>query len=191
MKLIVGLGNPGAEYSKTRHNIGFWVVDALVKELGLELTQKKFYGTWAQSSRAGNKLGFLEPQTYMNLSGKSVSAALKFWKIGAPELLVIHDELDLALGTLKFVNGRGSGGHNGVSSIMESLGGSKEFWRLRVGIGRPSTHVDPADHVLQPFNKEEMPQVHSSVERAVQAVWAFCDEGPAVAMQRFHGKEAL
>ena len=165
MKLIVGLGNPGAEYAGTRHNIGFEVVDKLVagKVASPEINKK----INALVYKIGRTL-LIKPQTFMNLSGSSVKAALDFYKIELAELLVIHDEVDLEFGEIKHQFDRGSAGHNGVESIVVALG-SKEFHRLRIGVGRPENpSIETADFVLQKFPKTDEEIVKRLVSRAAE-----------------------
>ncbi len=165
MKLIVGLGNPGIEYVGTRHNIGFEVIDRIVsgKTTSPEISKKL--------NAIVYKLGdliILKPQTFMNLSGRSVKAAVDFYKIDFHNLLVIHDEVDLEFGEIKHQYDRGSAGHNGVESIIESLG-SKEFHRLRIGVGRPENpSIETADFVLQKIPKGDQSIVSKLVDRAAE-----------------------
>lgn len=186
--LCVGLGNPGPQYARTRHNIGFWVIDAAAACCGIQqLTRKQFYGTWAQAERPNGTIGLLQPQTYMNRSGEAVAAALHFWKLGSDRLIVIHDDLDLELAQLKLAFRRGAGGHRGVESIIATLG-TADFWRLRVGIGRPPVGRDPADYVLTAFAADQRVAVDEAVERATSALWTWLDEGPDAVMQKYHGR---
>lgn len=158
--LIVGLGNPGAEYEDTRHNVGFLVVDALCNYFESSHNYKdKWSGLYTASSFSDVKIHFLKPLTYMNRSGQSVSQPYSFFKIAPENLIVIHDDLDMAPGRVKLVKGGGNGGHNGIKSIVASIG-TKEFYRLKVGIGRPGqngVHKDfPVEkYVLSNFSREE------------------------------------
>lgn len=174
-KLIVGLGNPGAEYANTRHNLGFDVVDTLVsgKTTSPEISKKL--------NAIVYKLGevvLLKPQTFMNLSGKSVKAALDFYKIDLANLLVIHDDVDLEFGEIKHQFDRSSAGHNGVESVIDSLG-TKEFHRLRLGVGRPdNSKIETADFVLQRFPKEDGEVVKRLVERAAETALNWTEHSP-------------
>lgn len=154
MKLIVGLGNPGAEYADTRHNVGFMVADGVQAAFGLPSFAKKCKGLVSKGRVAGEDVVVLKPQTYMNLSGESVQAAVAFYKLKAADVLVIHDELDIAVGLLKFKVGGGDAGHNGLKSISQMLG-TPDYARLRFGIGRPVHKAQVADYVLEDFGAEE------------------------------------
>ena len=163
MKLFVGLGNPGSQYEKTRHNIGFRVIDRLVDDLGArDISKSSFQGNLY---RVGNLL-FLKPATYMNLSGKSVQAVKQFFKVETEEIVVIHDDIDLPFGALRFKQGGGHGGHNGLKSIDALIG--KEYVRVRIGVGKPEHKSQVADYVLHDFNVEE--------ERYVEPLAAYAAE---------------
>src|SRR5690625_476168 len=140
MKCIVGLGNPGKKYEKTRHNIGFMVVDELLSRYGWKLTQKKFRGKFTLEHLNGEKLILLQPQTFMNLSGQSVQEVLDFYQIEIENLLVIYDDLDLPVGKIRLRESGGHGGHNGVRSLIDHLQ-TKKFKRIRLGIGRPTNEM--------------------------------------------------
>jgi len=156
MYLIVGLGNPGVQYRFHRHNIGFLVVDILHQMYGTSDFQKnKWQGLMAEGSIDGHKVLFLKPQTYMNLSGPAVSNLVNFYKIPLTNILVIHDDLDLEPSTIRLKKGGGNAGHNGLKSLDASL--SKEYWRLRIGIGRPSDKDRVSDYVLSNLPHEEIP----------------------------------
>lgn len=186
-RLIVGLGNPGAEYEATRHNVGFWFVDQLADQLKVTLApQSKFFG---KAGRVG-ELWLLQPTTYMNRSGQSVAALANFYKISPAEILVVHDELDLPPGGIRLKQGGGNGGHNGLKDIQAKLG-TPDFWRLRLGIGHPRTlglAQQVADFVLHPPRKEEMPDIEQSLHRSLLA-WPRLAAGDyASAQQQLHGK---
>jgi len=154
MKLLVGLGNPGAEYAATRHNIGFMALDRLHDVLNAGSFEKKFNGLCASANHDGERLLLLKPQTFMNLSGQSVQAAAAFHKIAPSEILVFHDELELGAGRLRVKQGGGSAGHNGLKSIDSHLGA--DYWRVRLGIGRPPANRESVhDYVLHPFAKDD------------------------------------
>lgn len=159
MKLVVGLGNPGAQYALTRHNLGFMVVDALHAAHGLSGWQSKFSGLTATAEVNGQRLLLLKPQTYMNLSGPSVQAAVAFHKLKLENVWVVHDELDIPFGQYKTKQGGGDAGHNGLKSITGVLG--PNYHRLRCGIGRPERKEMVESYVLQPFGAQEgeLPQV--------------------------------
>lgn len=156
MKLLVGLGNPGADYAQTRHNIGFMALDALAAGLQATAWQKKFQGLLATAVWQGEKLLLLKPQTYMNLSGQSVLPALQFYKIAPADLIVFHDELELPPGKVRVKQGGGAAGHNGLKSLDGMLG--PEYWRVRLGIGRPPANRESVhDYVLHNFASDDQP----------------------------------
>ena len=153
-KLLAGLGNPGPKYVWTRHNAGFMVLDRLAHHAGVTISKNAFSGMYADTTCWGERIHLLKPQTFMNLSGRSVLSALHYHKLTIEDLIVIHDDLDIPFGQIKLKKGGGHGGHNGLRSLMQELG-SGEFSRIRVGIDR-SGHGDTADYVLSPFSKPEM-----------------------------------
>lgn len=153
MRLVVGLGNPGSGYAKNRHNVGFMAVDDIVRRHGFGPWRAKFQGQISEGSIGGDKVLVLKPETYMNLSGQSVSAALRFHKLTLDDVIVLHDELDLAPGRIRVKKGGGAGGHNGLKSIDAHLG--KDYWRLRIGIGHPGDRERVTGHVLSDFAKAE------------------------------------
>lgn len=163
MFLLVGLGNPGPEYALTRHNIGFMAIDAL--EAAGSFTSK-FHGLSASSSIDGQKVVLLKPQTFMNLSGKSVQAAMAFYKIPPEKVIVFHDELDLPLGKIRIKQGGGANGHNGLKDIDQMVG--PNYWRIRLGIGHPGMKEQVHGHVLSRFNDNEM----TEVEKVLKALSA-------------------
>src|SRR5688572_25655898 len=134
MKLVAGLGNPGAKYANNRHNLGFMVVDELARKLSADPFREKWNGVFTRARRSGDEVVLLKPQTFMNLSGESIQKALAFFKLGASDLVVIHDELDLSFGTVKVKVGGGAAGHNGLKSIVQHCGGP-DFVRVRIGVG--------------------------------------------------------
>jgi len=189
-KLICGLGNPGREYERHRHNIGFQVMDALCRRHEVKLDQRKFEARMGQGQIGDERVLFVEPQTFMNASGSSVAAALRFYKIAPEQLLVIHDELDLPFGRLQLKRGGGAGGHNGLRSLIDSLG-TDDFARLRFGIGKPEgpdAKERVVGFVLSGFSPEERPALGELIERAADAAEIWCREGLASAMNRFNRK---
>ena len=167
IKLLVGLGNPGPEYAQTRHNAGFWWVDAAARQLGARLvSDRAYYGLVARVNRASGPLWLLEPQTYMNLSGKAVATLARFFKITPQEILVVHDELDLLPGQLKLKQGGGHAGHNGLRDIHAQLG-SPDYWRLRLGIGHPGVKAEVASYVLGKPPAAEREAIEAAVERSL------------------------
>ncbi len=184
--LIVGLGNPGSEYASHRHNIGFRVVQALAEAHGLTFARRKSAKARVAEGRVGCRQVLLaKPQTFMNLSGKTVGRLSRAHEIPSERILVIFDDLDLPLGRLRLRPEGGSGGHRGMRSIIETLG-TQAFPRLRVGIDRPPGSMDPADYVLEPFGEEEAALAGEAVERAVAAVECWLSEGIVAAMDRFN-----
>jgi PTH1 family peptidyl-tRNA hydrolase len=170
IRLVVGLGNPGREYEATRHNAGFWYVDALASRLGASFTgEAKFHGRVAHVV-GGARL--LKPGTFMNLSGRAVQAMAQFFDVAAAEILVVHDELDLKPGGVKLKFGGGHAGHNGLRDIALKLG-TADFWRLRLGIGHPRESLIPqqqvVDYVLQPPRKDELAAIERAIEQALDA----------------------
>ena len=170
IKLFVGLGNPGAQYEATRHNAGFWWLNALARELKTKLVMDKTYhGLVARTSVHGQTVWLLEPQTFMNLSGQSVAALARFFKIEPHEILVAHDELDLAPGAAKLKLGGSHAGHNGLRDIHAQLG-TDDYWRLRLGIGHPGVKSEVIDWVLKRPSLDEHIAIDQSIDRALKAL---------------------
>jgi len=173
-KLIVGLGNPGAEYSETRHNAGFWFCEALARQLGASFAREaRFHGLVAQARDAGVSL--LEPLTFMNRSGQAVGALARFYRIPPAEILVVHDELDIPPGQLRLKFGGGAGGHNGLKDITAHCG-TQDYWRLRIGIGHPGDRNEVISFVLKPPRREELEAIDEAIDRAL-AVWPWIARG--------------
>lgn len=185
--LIVGLGNPGRQYEKTRHNTGFRAMDCLGSKLGVRLDRAKFSGLIGQGVYQGQKLALLKPQTYMNLSGQAVREAARFYKLPPERIIVLFDDISLAPGRLR-VRGNGSaGGHNGIKSIIAELG-SQEFPRVKIGVGaKPHPDYDLADWVLSSFSASEEKLLGPALERAAEAALCLCEHGAAEAANRFNG----
>jgi PTH1 family peptidyl-tRNA hydrolase len=183
LKLVVGLGNPGPEYARTRHNVGFLVADRLAHGLGAEFTVRKFASELAEARSGHEKVWIMKPQTYMNRSGEAVGPALRFWKLGLDDLLVVHDEIELEPFRIQLKVGGGDSGHNGVRSVNAHVG-TREYPRVRVGVGRPPAAVDPADWVLGNFKKAEDAEVSESVERAAEAARLCVELGASKAMNQ-------
>ena len=170
IKLFVGLGNPGPDYQYTRHNAGFWWLDALARELKVHLTlDKSYYGLVARTTVQGNTIWLLAPQTFMNLSGKSVGALARFFKIAPAEILVAHDELDVAPGQVKLKFGGSHAGHNGLRDIHAQLG-SGDYWRLRLGIGHPGNKAEVANWVLKNPILDDRIAIDQCIDRSIKAV---------------------
>jgi PTH1 family peptidyl-tRNA hydrolase len=185
MWLVVGLGNPGNEYARTRHNVGFLVVDALAGRASAGPPKAKFGAEIREGVLQGERVIFCKPMEFMNLSGGAVGRAAGFWKIPVDNLLVIHDELDLPFARLRIARGGGPGGHNGLKSLIATLGG--DFPRLRVGIGRPPAGADSAGYVLGGWNREQQSELPILIEEAADAVEAILHQGLIPAMNRFNG----
>ncbi len=188
-KLIVGLGNPGSKYQWTRHNAGFMVLDRFCEEAGITVARKTFSALFGEGSFQGERLLLLKPQTFMNLSGRSVNPALHFHKLSLQELVVIHDDLDIPFGRIKLKEGGGHAGHNGLRSLMQELG-SGQFLRMRIGIGRP-LHEDAADYVLNNFTKDEVASLPRVLDGAVELLKLVIAEGVPKAMSLFNSRELL
>ncbi len=189
MKIICGLGNPGREYERHRHNIGFQVLEVLATRWKAPITGRKFDADVSTASFAAQKVLLLKPQTFMNVSGQSLAAAAGFYKVPVEDVLVVHDELDLAFGRLQLKPGGGSGGHNGLKSIAESWG-EQDYARLRFGIGRP---VGPGPegvvgHVLSNFMSEEQTQLGAVIARALEGCELWARDGMQKAMNAFNRK---
>lgn len=188
IRLVAGLGNPGREYARTRHNAGFWFVDVLAQKLGASFAMEaKFSG---EVAKAGD-VRLVKPATYMNLSGRSVAALSRFFSIAPDEILVVHDELDLRPGEAKMKLGGGVAGHNGLKDIRAQLG-TADFWRLRLGIGHPRdselTEQQVVDYVLKPPRAEELTAIESAIDKALDA-WPDVANGDMErAMMKLHTK---
>lgn len=190
-KLVVGLGNPGREYDGTRHNIGFAVLDRLAEKLDCSFRKKWRFSAQVAEAVAGadGKVTLAKPGTYMNRSGSAVNALLSWLKIGPPQLLVVVDDADLPLGQIRLRASGGSGGHNGLRSIIETLGGNEEFARVRVGIGRTAPQgTDITGHVLGKFAGPERDAAEQAVATAVEAIECCLRDGLTDAMNRFNRK---
>lgn len=170
IKLIVGLGNPGKDYQLHRHNVGFWFCDALANLFtGSFKKDSKFFGETAQVSIAGTNVRLLKPGTYMNRSGQSIQSIAKFYQINVDEILVVHDELDINPGIAKIKNSGGHGGHNGLRDTIKALD-SKDFYRLRIGIGHPGDKSQVSDFVLHAPNKTEFEQIQNALISSLQVI---------------------
>jgi PTH1 family peptidyl-tRNA hydrolase len=169
IKLFVGLGNPGPDYEQTRHNAGFWWIDALARELKVTLVpEKSYYGLVARTQVQGRSIWLLEPQTFMNASGKSVAALARFFKIAPEEVLVAHDELDIVPGQAKLKLGGSHAGHNGLRDIHAQLGTS-DYWRLRLGVGHPGAKDQVVGWVLKKPLREHQEAIEETIQRSVRA----------------------
>ncbi len=190
LKLIVGLGNPGPKYQANRHNIGFQCVDLFARQHNLELSKLQMQAHtgegWVEQGGQRQKVLLAKPLTYMNLSGQAVGQLMRYYQIGLDNLIVVHDDLDLAAGTLRLRPTGSAGGQNGIKSIIQQLG-SQEFARVRVGIGRPPGRMDPAAFVLQNFSADEEQIFTPLRQRVNEALTCWLFEGITAAMNRFNG----
>lgn len=186
--LIAGLGNPGYKYVRTRHNIGFCIVEELVRSWGTAWSdEKKFKARMSRVTVAGKTLHLCQPQTYMNLSGEAVGAVCDFYKITSPRLLVVVDDTEQPFGQIRLRAGGGSGGHNGLNSVQQHLA-TPDYPRLRVGVGRPKDGRDMSAHVLGRFTEAEAEQLGQVLRRVRQQVECWLEQGIAKAMNEFNGK---
>ncbi|MBO9309610.1 MAG: aminoacyl-tRNA hydrolase [Chloroflexi bacterium] len=184
--LIVGLGNPGREYERTRHNIGFQIVERLAAKHALSFAKKQAKALLAEGIIAQRRVLLAKPQTYMNLSGEAVRLLVAFYNLPLTNVLIVLDDLDIPLGTLRLRPSGSAGGQRGLKSILEQLG-TQQVARLRFGIGRPPEHMDAATYVLQPFTAEEQLLVAETADRAVRAVETWLEFGIELAMARYNG----
>ncbi|MGH7819037.1 MAG: aminoacyl-tRNA hydrolase [Candidatus Binatia bacterium] len=190
MKLVAGLGNPGSSYARTRHNVGFWVLDRLAERHGLRFSAREYRSQAARGAIGGERVVLLKPQTYMNNSGEAVGRARRDLGLEPPEILVIYDEVDLPLGRLRVRAEGGAGGHRGVESVVEALGG-KNFPRIRIGVGRPGGGPVHADYVLDKPSREELDVLRDAVDRAADAAEVWLADGIQEAMNRFNASRAV
>jgi len=187
---MVGLGNPGAEYEGTRHNAGFWFIDEVARALKVQLMpERDYHGLVARVNRPAGALWLLEPMTFMNLSGKSVSALARFFKIAPGEILVAHDELDIEPGQMKMKLGGGHAGHNGLRDIQAQLG-EPGFWRLRLGIGHPGVKAEVSAHVLRKPPAIERMAIESCIAQAMSSIDLLIDGPMDRAMAKIHARPA-
>ena len=188
IRLIIGLGNPGREYDDTRHNAGYRWVDAIAARKKARWSREsKFPGWTTRVEEGGEDFRMLKPATYMNESGRSVAAFVRFYRIEPAAMLVVHDELDLPPGTVRLKKGGGTGGHNGLADIVEALD-TKEFWRLRIGIGHPGHKDLVADYVLTPPPVAEREAIETALERSMEASGLLLDGDMEAAMLKLHTK---
>lgn len=184
MKLIVGLGNPGKEYERTRHNVGFMVLDALADEFHVSINNKKFKGEYVKWKYQGEDVIFLKPLTYMNNSGESVIQVMNFFKINVEDLIVIYDDMDMPTGKLRLRQSGSAGGHNGMKSIIQHVG-TQNFKRIRVGIDKHA-QIPVVDYVLGRFTKEQQPLIEEGIVNAKKAVQTILDKDFITAMNTFN-----
>jgi peptidyl-tRNA hydrolase, PTH1 family len=188
LQIIVGLGNPGPEHLATRHNAGFWLVDALARKVGVRFrSHARFHGEIARIDFAGRELQLLKPQTYMNRSGLAIRAICDYLKVPAAELLVVHDELDLPPGVARLKLGGGAGGHNGLKDTITHIG--PEFWRLRLGVGHPGDKSQVIDYVLRRASASDEDAILDSIARSVDALDVFVQQSAEKAMHALHSQK--
>ncbi len=186
--IIVGLGNPGAEYADTRHNAGFWFVEQLARKYGVSFkSEKKFFGEVARVSEQGQDIWLLKPTTFMNLSGQAVQTLAAFYKIGLPEILVVHDDLDLPTGIARLKQGGGHGGHNGLRDIIARMGGN-DFARLRLGIGHPGDKAAVTGHVLNRVTREDRTAIEGAISASMQVLPDVLAGNFSKAMNQLHSQ---
>ena len=186
--LIVGLGNPGAEYARTRHNTGFLALDELAGMLGVKVERSRFRALTGTANYRGNKLILMKPQTYMNDSGKAVGPLMHFYKLAPEDLIVAHDDMDIPVGMIRIRKKGSSGGHNGIKSILAHFG-DEHFARVRIGIGRPLPGWTVVNHVLAPFDNEGAPKVAEAINYLIPAVECIVNDDVDMAMNKFNPKK--
>lgn len=184
--LIIGLGNPGPEYRQTRHNVGFMLVDRLAEHLKIKFSRVESRALVTKGEHLGRRIVLAKPQTFMNLSGQAAGSLARFYKIPIENLLIVYDEVDLPLGTLRMRPDGGSAGHKGMASIIDRLG-TQNLPRLRIGVGRPPGRMDASDYVLQRFSTGEQDLLLQTLDRGVDAALMFVTEGLNAAMNRYNG----
>lgn len=188
IRLFVGLGNPGPEYEDTRHNAGFWWVDQAVRKLGARLSpERSYFGQVARVNLPAGPAWFLQPMTYMNLSGKAVAPLARFFKIAPEEILAVHDELDLQPGSMKLKQGGSAAGHNGLKDMQAQLG-SPNFWRLRLGIGHPGDKAEVANYVLRKPPAAERDAIHDCINKSMDALDLLLAGDMERALMKIHAK---
>jgi len=185
VKVVLGLGNPGKRYERTRHNLGFLVLDRIASNHGIPITGKKHQSLIGEWQVEGERVLLVKPQTYMNRAGDAVKALFRYFPLSTTDLVVIHDDLDLPLGRMRIRPRGGAGGHRGVLSIIEALG-EEDFFRVRIGIGRPTVGREPTDYVLEPFSPDEASRLEPIVSTAADGVESLLREGPVKAMEKFN-----
>ncbi len=191
IQLIVGLGNPGPEYSKTRHNAGVWFVEELAKRFNISLrAEKKYFGLYGKGEIAGQLVHLLIPTTFMNRSGKAVAPLVNFFKIPVENILVAHDELDMEPGICKIKLGGGHGGHNGLRDIIASLANNKNFYRLRIGIGHPGHKDKVTGHVLGKAPANEQQRIEQAIDEATRCIELWQKDDLKKAQHRLHSFKA-
>ena len=189
MKIFVGLGNPTPEYAATKHNVGFMLADRLADKFSADNWRERFNALVAETFLDGEKILIVKPQTFMNLSGEAVAPIMNFYKINAADLIVAHDDMDLPLGMIRLRPKGSGGGHHGGESIIQHLGGEKNFPRVRIGVGRPPANWTVNHHVLSPFTQEDADKISATLDELVPAVICIFREGIDSAMNKFNPKK--
>ena len=187
MKMIIGLGNPGKQYEKTRHNIGFKVIDELAKRLSAPPMQSKFNGMYSVTHHSGEKVILVKPLTYMNLSGECVRPLMDYYDVEIDQIIVVYDDLDFSPGEIRLRQKGSAGGHNGIKSLLAHLGTDK-FNRIRMGIGRPMNGMKISDYVLSPFHKDEDSIIGEAIIKSAEACEEWIDTPFLDVMNNFNGK---
>ena len=191
MKIIAGLGNPGAEYAHTKHNVGFMLVDALAERLNAPAWKEDFFSSVTEMRIGGEKVFLVKPLTYMNNSGEAIGPMLSYYKMETDDLTVVHDDMDIPAGMVRIRKKGSSGGHNGIKSILAHVGG-EDFARVRIGIGRPPAGWTVINHVLAPFSSEDVPKIREAINYLLPAVECIVTDGVDLVMNRYnpHKKKA-
>lgn len=188
MKIIAGLGNPGAEYAHTKHNVGFMLIDALAERLGVDAWREKFNALVAEGRIGAQKVLFVKPLTYMNESGRALGPLLDWYKLAPEDLIVAHDDMDIAAGTIRLRRKGSAGGHNGIKSLLAHIG-SEDFSRVRIGIGRPLPGWTVVRHVLAPFPAEDVLKIQEAISYLLPAVECIVTDGIDMAMNRYNPRK--
>ena len=188
MKIMVGLGNPGAEYAHTKHNVGFMLVDALAERIGIDTWQEKFNSLIAVGRIDAQKVLLVKPLTYMNESGRAVGPLLDWYKLAPEDLIVVHDDMDIAAGTIRLRRKGSAGGHNGIKSLLAHIG-SEDFSRVRIGIGRPLPGWTVVRHVLAPFPADDATKIQAAISYLLPAVECIVTDGIDMAMNRYNPRK--
>ncbi len=188
MKIIAGLGNPGSEYAKTKHNVGFMLVDALADKLGVTEWKDKFDARIGEARIGTEKILLVKPQTYMNESGQAVGPLMNFYKTAIEDLIVVHDDMDIPAGTIRIRKKGSAGGHNGIKSVLAHVG-DEHFARVRIGIGRPLPGWTVVNHVLAPFTAEDEPKIRAAIDYLLPAVECIVTEDVDMAMNKYNPKK--
>ena len=189
MKMIVGLGNPGAEYAKTKHNVGWMLIDALAEKLGATDWQNREKGMVAETSIGSEKVLLVKPLTYMNNSGECVGPLMRWYKLEPEDIIAVHDDMDIPAGSIRIRKKGSAGGHNGIKSLIAHIG-SENFDRVRIGVGRPLPGRTVINHVLSPFATEDAPKIAEAIEYLLPAVECIVQHGPDMAMNKYNPRKA-